>query len=83
VGQACRSLRFHAELGHKLLVRAQFRLQNLHGNKTVQLVIARAKYIRHSAGSYAIDYLISILKKIACIQHEKLLVPCTDVHRVS
>ena len=73
MGQTGCRLRFHAELGHKLLIASQLRLQHLDRHKTVQFVIPRTEYIRHSAGSYAIDNLIPILKKIACIQHKRYL----------
>ena len=75
MGKPCGSLRLDPEFGYKLLVAAELRLQHLDRDKPVQLVITRTKDIRHPAGSYAIDYLISILKKIACIQHVRA--PCS------
>ena len=67
VGKTCRCLRLHAELRYKLRIVAKLRLEHLDGNKAIQPVVLCLVDIGHPARSYAIDYLISILKRISCI----------------
>ena len=61
VRQTGRGLGFHPEFGHKFPVSPEFRFQNLDRDIPVQLMVPRLVHVGHPAGSYAIDYLISVL----------------------
>ena len=60
VHHSCRCLRLSTEFGYEVGVLREFLLQHLDGNKSPQLVVFGLIYVRHTAGSYFIQDLVSI-----------------------